>query len=57
MLRLLVGATLGMGFTGRILAGMTVVWAPGLQLLGTTVPSLSSLSERMWNGLLLHVWH
>ncbi len=29
--------------------------ALGLQLLGTTVSSSSSLSERMWNGLLLQV--
>jgi hypothetical protein len=43
------------GFTGGILAGMMVGGALGLQLLATTVSSLSSLLERMWNGLILHV--
>ncbi len=43
------------GFTGGILAGMMVGGALGLQLLVTTVSSLSSSSERMRNGLLLHV--
>jgi hypothetical protein len=33
-----------------------IVGAPRLQLLATTVSSLSSLLVRMWNGLLLHVW-
>jgi hypothetical protein len=42
------------GFTGRILDGRMVGGALGLQLLATTVSSLSSLSYRMWDGLLLH---
>ena len=41
------------GFTGGILDGRMVGGALGLQLLATTVSSLSSLSERMWYGLLL----
>jgi hypothetical protein len=45
------------GFTDVILDGMMIGGARGLQLLVTTVSSLSSLSERMWNGLLLCVWH
>ncbi len=44
------------GFTGGILAGMMVGGALGLQLLATTMSSLSSLSEKMWSRLLLHVW-
>ncbi len=44
------------GFTGGILAGVMVGGALGLQLLATTVSSLSSSSERIWNGLLLHLW-
>jgi hypothetical protein len=45
------------GFTGWILDGRMVGGALGLQLLATTVSSLlSSLLERMWNGLLLQVW-
>jgi hypothetical protein len=45
------------GFTGGILTVMMVGGALGLQLLTTTVSSLLSLLERMWNGLLLRVWH
>jgi hypothetical protein len=45
------------GFTGGILAGMMVGGALGLQLLATTVSSLLSLLERMWNRLLLGVRH
>jgi hypothetical protein len=44
-------------FTGRILAGMMVGGALGLQLLATTVSSSLSSLERMLNGLLLRVWH
>jgi hypothetical protein len=43
------------GFTGGILDGRMDGGALGMKLLVTTVSSLSSLSERMWNGLLLHV--
>ncbi len=45
------------GFTGGILDGMMVGGALGLQFLATTVSSLSSSFERIWNGLLLHIWH
>jgi hypothetical protein len=45
------------GFTGGILDGRMVGGTLGLQLLATTVSSLLSLLERMWNGLLLRIWH
>ncbi len=44
------------GFTGGILDGRMVGGALGLQFLATAVSSLSSLLERMWNGLLLRIW-
>jgi hypothetical protein len=43
-------------FNTGILDGRMVRGVLGLQLLATTVTSLLSLSERMWNGLLLQVW-
>jgi hypothetical protein len=44
-------------FLGLLLGGRLVVGRRGLQLLATTVFSLSSLPEsRIWNGLLLRVW-
>jgi hypothetical protein len=45
------------GFNGGILDGMMVGGARGLQLLGTTVSSLSSFLDRIWNGLLLRIQH
>jgi hypothetical protein len=44
------------GFTGGTLDGRMVGGALGLQLMVTTVSSLSSSAVRMWNGLLLRVW-
>jgi hypothetical protein len=41
------------GVTGRFLDGKMGGGALGLQLLAITVSSLSSSSDRMWNGLLL----
>jgi hypothetical protein len=45
------------GITGGILDCMMVGGARGLVLLVPTVSSSLSLSERMWNGLLLPIWH
>ncbi len=41
------------GFTGGILDGRVVGGALGLKFLATTVSSLLSSLERMWNGLML----
>jgi hypothetical protein len=47
------GGILGLSLSGRLGGGRR-----GLQLLATTVSSSSSSPEaRIWNGLLLHVWH
>ena len=46
------------GILGLLLGGRLGGGRCGLQLLATTVSSSSSSSEaRIWNGLLLHVWH
>jgi hypothetical protein len=44
------------GVTGRTLDGRMGGGALEMQLLATTVSSLSSSLDRMWSGLLLQVW-
>jgi hypothetical protein len=51
------GAWHVIGVTGRTLDGRIDGGALGLQLLATTVSLLLSSLDRMWNGLLLRVWH
>jgi hypothetical protein len=50
-----IGRRIG-GFLCRSLVGRLGGGICGVQLLATTVSTLSSLPARMWNGLLLQVW-